>query len=193
MISLTEYSNSLSLTINSTDDDLVQDAVEVLKESIKTCNPRTLKQTQDGIFYTSGVMRLVSNMNLLYGISEGEIKIEKKDQTLMVQYVIRFYELIALSVIPAVGVLVILDSVKEKIIGLLIVFFFCYGAYALITILRYDAFIKKTMKDWLSDRDTVAIDEEQKEWINNINKCDACGHLISSTDTQCPDCGLRLQ
>jgi hypothetical protein len=192
MNSIVEYSNSLSLTTDS-HDDLVQDALTVFEEKLKNFKPRTIKKVHNRLFYTAGVMRLVFNSNLLYGISEGEINIEKKEQTLIVHYVIRFYELLALSVIPAVGALVIMDSILEKVIGISLVITVSYGANVLITILRYKRFIKTTVTAWLNEKKPVTIGEEQQEWITNLNKCDACGHVISDTDINCPDCGLSLR
>jgi hypothetical protein len=192
MKNLVEYSNSVSFTIDS-DKDVVQEAVEIFSERISALKPRTIRQTGNKVFYTAGVMRLVLNANLLYGISEGELRIEQRNQILIVHYVIRFYELIALSVIPAVGALVIIDSIMGKAIGILLVLCVSYGANVLLTILRYKRFIKTTVTEWLSEKNSVPMSEEQKEWIENLNKCNACGFVISVADKECPDCGLRLQ
>jgi hypothetical protein len=171
----------------------VQEAVRAFAERIQAFKPRVIKQGDDKIFYTAGVLRLVSNVNLLYAISEGEIKIEKKEHTLIVHYVIRFHELVALSIIPAVGALVVMDSIIGKVIGLLLVVLFSYGGNVLITILRYKRFIKNTADAWLEERKSIPISEEQKEWIENPNKCDGCGYSLSATDILCPDCGLTLR
>lgn len=192
MTGAVEYSNSFSFATES-DDDLVQEAVQAFEDRIKTFKPRTIKHTLDKIVYTAGVMRLVLNTNLLYVISDGEIRIERKEQRLIVHFVIRFYELIALSVIPAVGALVIMDSILEKLIGVLLVACVSYGANAFIAIVRYRRFVKRTMEDWLSQRKPITISEVQKEWIQDKNKCDACGYSISDTDVECPDCRLRLR
>ena len=79
-----------------------------------------------------------------------------------------------------------------KFNGLLVVCVY-YGANVFITILRYRKFVKGTIVDWLSQKKTHPISEVQKEWIQNKNKCDACGYSISDTDVECPDCGLRLR
>lgn len=175
------------------DNDSVQEAVHVFEEKIKTFKPRTIKRTSDKIFYTAGIMRLVLNSNILYGISEGEIRIEKKELKLIVHFVIRFYELIALSVIPIVGALVLMDSIQDKLIGVLLVICVSYGASAFLTIVRYKRFVRRTMEDWLSQKKPISISEVQKAWIQDANKCDACGYSISDTDVKCPDCGLTLR
>jgi hypothetical protein len=193
MSRLIEYSNSVSFRTDSNDDDLVRQAVEVFRERIGTHKPKTLKQTRNTIFYTAGMMRLVLNVNLLYGISEGEIRIEKRAGTLDIHYVIRFYEWIAVSIIAAVAALVIVDSIEGKILGLLLVMCISYGGNVLVTILRYKRFIRNTMKDFLSEKNAVLIGDEQKEWISNINKCDGCGFMLSPDDNHCPDCGLSLR
>jgi len=33
---------------------------------------------------------------------------------------------------------------------------------------------------------------EQEEWIENPDKCPACGHPLNTDDNECPDCGLNL-
>lgn len=126
-------------------------------------------------------------------VSEGEIRIERKGQILIVHYIIKFYELAALSVIPAIGAFVITDSIWEKLIGVLFVVCIFYGANVLITILRYRRFVKNTVQDWLSEKKPMLISEDQQEWIKNTNKCDACGCAIADIDVECPDCGLRLR
>jgi hypothetical protein len=192
MINPLEYSNSISFTSHSNDDD-VKEAVQVLTKRIKSSSPRTIKQAQSKIFYTAGVMRLVLNANLLYGITEGEIEVEKNDRTLVVHYVIRFYESFALSVIPAIGALVLIDTILGKIAGVFFVLGVIYGGNVLISILRYKRFIKNTIKDWLLEKKPVEISEEQKDWMSDQSKCDACGHPVSLNDTECPDCGLSLR
>jgi hypothetical protein len=192
MKGLVEYSNSISIETESS-DNLVPEALHVFEKRVKEFRPKTIKKTTDKIFYTGGVMRFVLNVNLLYCISEGEIRVESSQQTLFVHYVIKFYELVALSVIPAVGALVVMDSILEKVIGVLLVVFVSYGANALITILRYRRFVRKTLEDWLSERKPISISKDQKEWIDDSSKCDACGCIISDKDVECPDCGLRLR
>ena len=192
MTGVAKYSNSFSFAIES-DDDVVQEVVQAFESRIKIFKPRTIKHTSDRVFYTAGVMRLVLNTNLLYGISDGEIRIERKEQTLLVHFVIRFYELIAISMILAVGALVIMDSILAKLVGLLLVVGVSYGVNVFITIVRYRKFVKRTMEDWLSQKKTIIINQVEKEWNQDKNKCDACGYSISDTDLECPDCGLRLQ
>lgn len=192
MNGLIDYSNSLSFKVDP-EETLAQEAVQVLVERIRALKPRTIIQTTGKIRYTAGVVRLVWNFNLLYAISEGEIKVEGKEQTLIVHYVITFYEAAALSVIPAVGALVIVESVIGKVIGLLLVLIVSYGGNILITILRYNRFINSTIKGWLKEKKTIPISEEQKEWMENPDKCDACGHILTTPESICPDCGLSLR
>lgn len=192
MNGLVKYSSSFSFATES-NDDLVQEAAQVFEKRIKTFNPRTIKRTSDKIFYTAGVLRLVWNTNLLYGISEGEIRIAKEEQTLLIHFVIKFHELLALSVVPIFGAFVIMDSIPEKGIAFLLVVCITYAANVLMTILRYRRFVKRTMEDWLAEKRQVPISEVQKQWMRDTNKCDACGYSISVMDLVCPDCGLRLQ
>jgi len=35
--------------------------------------------------------------------------------------------------------------------------------------------------------------EEQTDWLNDPNKCPACGTLVSEKDLFCPGCGLKLK
>ena len=192
MNGLAEYSNAVAVTIDS-EDDVVQEAVSVFNERLQSFKPRTIKRTPNGLRYTAGVMRLVWTVNLLYSISDGELTIEKRDQTLTVHYVIRFHEIIALSVIPAASAIVILDSVMAKTIGVVLVLLVHFVGNVLMTILRYKRFIKKTLHNWLLERKPIAMSDDQKEWIGNANKCDACGYSISVADVECPDCGLSLR
>lgn len=193
MINVLQYSNTISIDVGSGHDTLVKDAVAMVKKSIKAYKPGTLTQTQNTIFYRAGMLRLVWSVNLLFGISEGEITVEKKADVVEVFYVIKFYELFVLSFFAALWAVVILNGVALKIIGLLFIMLGLYGVPVLVTVLRYKNFIKTIVKHLLLGKHSVVIDEEQKKWINDIDTCDACGHRVSPTDAQCPECGLRLR
>lgn len=36
------------------------------------------------------------------------------------------------------------------------------------------------------------LSKEQLKWMNDVNKCPACGEDLESYDQNCPDCGLKL-
>jgi hypothetical protein len=188
---LAEYSNCISIETQPYDD--VAEALQYFEQRIEKFRPGTIKKTTDKLVFTGGVMRFTLNINLLYCISEGEIRIEKKEQKMFVHYVIKFYELVALSVIPAIGALVVRDSILDKIIGVSLVVFVSYGGNALITIWRYRRFVNNTLRNWASEKTPIVIGKDQKEWMRDANKCDACGYAISIRDVECPDCGLRLR
>ncbi len=38
-----------------------------------------------------------------------------------------------------------------------------------------------------------SLSEEQKTWMNDKNRCPACGHLLSDIDLICPECGLHMK
>ncbi len=43
----------------------------------------------------------------------------------------------------------------------------------------------------ISDKESFS--EEQKEWMNDKNRCPACGYFLSDIDLICPECGLHLK
>lgn len=45
----------------------------------------------------------------------------------------------------------------------------------------------------LIDKQQTELSRQQKEWLQNPDKCPACGYDISIYDKDCPDCGLKLR
>jgi len=44
---------------------------------------------------------------------------------------------------------------------------------------------------FISEKETLS--EEQKIWLNDKNRCPACGFFLSDIDLICPECGLHLK
>ncbi len=44
----------------------------------------------------------------------------------------------------------------------------------------------------IDNRPEERFSEEQLKWMNNTNKCPACGEDLQPYDQNCPECGLRL-
>lgn len=66
-----------------------------------------------------------------------------------------------------------------------------------INLLYINAFVNKISKFIIEDIEPDAvyeehISEEQKEWIQNKNKCSACGAKIENYYTHCFECGIKL-
>ncbi len=51
--------------------------------------------------------------------------------------------------------------------------------------------ILKTNKLSVTEQETFS--KEQEEWMNDKNRCPACGYFLSDIDLVCPDCGLHLK
>ncbi len=59
-------------------------------------------------------------------------------------------------------------------------------------IFMFDASVDSALRSTAADMEPVEISAEQKMWINDSNRCPACGYVLKEGDTKCPDCGLSL-
>ncbi len=70
-------------------------------------------------------------------------------------------------------------------------------AFNLVNFLFVDSGIQKLIKSTdyykaLFTEEQEEFTEEQKQWMNDISKCPACGENLQIFDKFCPECGLRL-
>ncbi len=48
-------------------------------------------------------------------------------------------------------------------------------------------------KNKLSVSEKESLSKEQETWLNDKNRCPACGYYLSDIDLSCPECGLHLK
>ncbi len=67
-----------------------------------------------------------------------------------------------------------------------------------LNLLIINSFIKSNIIKILKENDIKITEEEnileeQKEWMNDPERCPACGTFLSEIDLVCPECGLHLK
>ena len=82
-------------------------------------------------------------------------------------------------------------------------FFFWFASlfsvfFYVLNIMVINSFINSTFTDILKKykifiNEKESFSEEQKKWLNDKNRCPACGYYLSEIDLSCPECGLHLK
>jgi hypothetical protein len=119
------------------------------EQRLRKATARNLVTDGDEIRFTGGVFRLVPNWNALVGITRGRIRIDRG--TSRVAYCLSFTQLLIvatlmvgfLSVPAAVGGF----SAEGVCAAALLWFSALYGLNRLITLARFDSFMKRCIRD----------------------------------------------
>ncbi|MBA3028729.1 MAG: hypothetical protein FP816_07960 [Desulfobacteraceae bacterium] len=128
-----------------TPENLLKSVVSSLKE-VKAKN---IKNDKNHITFSGGILRFVSNWNILASVSSGEITIDKNNGKLIISYHLRFTEIFIFVTAGILGFMgpVIYQapnlSIFPKIFLLIFMWAFAFGGNYFITILRFPSFIRK--------------------------------------------------
>lgn len=57
----------------------------------------------------------------------------------------------------------------------------------------HSVFLKILKNNKLSVPEKESLSDEQELWLNDKNRCPACGYFLSDIDLICPECGLHLK
>ncbi|OQY01759.1 MAG: hypothetical protein B6I20_07435 [Bacteroidetes bacterium 4572_117] len=179
------YKNKIS--IPESEDIGIDLAISSYLSHIKGLNFAEFKQEGDAISFLTN--RLL--INLKYNV---KLNI-KKDERIFVEYDIDLMPLIKATII-----LIVLTAFFSSF-GMTVFLWFSFISsliFYFANLLFVDNFIKKTIKSaylylqlnpYLQDGFT----DEQRKWLNDKNRCPACGEEITIYDLNCPDCGLKLK
>jgi len=189
-LKIIEYNKQQSFKSKRDLEKVKEETINHIYERLNSYKPSSLERKEDHIYFYGGMFRLVWNWNLLIAISKGHISI-KKDDGLSITYKIQFIEIFIYSLIISLISLFIVGDIIAMLTIPVLIFFITYGLNAMITIFRFNKFIKKCIKHILAN-DPTEISVEQDQWLNDPNRCAACGYPIKPEDIDCPDCGIKL-
>ena len=123
-----------------------------------------------------------------------EILVKANSQEIHIKINVKLVEL--LKIILIVTVLIAFISTFSVDNYLLFTFGFAVIFY-ILNIIFIHTYLKQKIQSTTFYRNMFPDSEEmtntQEEWINNPNKCAACGYNIIDTDINCPECGIRLR
>lgn len=161
---------------------------KLLKDAILNKKPVKFDEKKQGLFFTFSAPIL----NFKYTT---DLKINLKKEELNIDYEVNFESLIRIILIVIIlTAFFSFLSVKYFLIasGLISILFF---GVSFLTVDNFlENMIKKSIEDIIVDENIVEkLSQEQLLWINDENKCSACGEQLSEFDLLCPECGIKLK
>jgi len=147
------------------------------------------------IVFSRGFVEVLIRLNW---ISYGMIRITHTQEKVQVAYELSFMHMFWLSCFLSFMIIVSIimnyfsirmQSVTPQLIGIMLLWL-VHVLIIYLTTLIFDLRIGKTINEVELSRENVSA--EQLVWINNVNRCPACGYVLEEKADLCPDCGLHL-
>jgi len=188
MFKFSNYSKENKITTKRDPSIVILELEQIITLDLSHYKANNIKSSNHNITYDSGMLNFTSTT--LRGISKGSIQISSINQEITINHKIHFIEtlsfyffisLIATFIIP----------IPFKFFIPIILFSISYLGTTTLAIFRFNSFIKKHLKDTIRN-EPLDISKEQISWINNKEKCPACGHKVFESETECSDCNLTL-
>ena len=181
------YSYKSKVEIPESEELDVVHASDLCEDYLRTKDLEEFRKEKGIIYFTSDH----SLVNFKYPV---EIKIEK-NELITIDYEIHLMQLIKITI--ALIVFIAFFS-SFGMSGFLWFSFIFSVVFFVINLMFADSYVQKLIKSshlYLSLNPLAedGFSDEQKEWINDKNRCSACGTEINEYDVNCPDCGLKLK
>ncbi len=185
---------SYSKTLNFSTEEFK--TKEINKNEINSLIYKTLKKRK--------AFKIETNKNIISFILKApvlrfeyltDIKITKANNQLDINYSVNFEKLLRIILILIILIAFFsFVSIKYFLIisGLISILF--YG----IMFLSIDNLIENIIKESLDEilvpvNSAEKFTEEQLSWINDKNRCSACGEILFEYNLHCPECGIKLK
>ncbi len=133
-----------------------------------------------------------SKKSLLNFFYQVELDVKTEDNKIKVNYKINLVEVIIISIFLFVFIPFFSKfSLNSFFIFSVILIFVFYSANVMFMIHQLRQYFNNILiTNKLTDE--VKFSDEQQNWLNNPNKCPACGCDINENTIFCPDCGLKI-
>ena len=148
-------------------------------------NFKDVKKHNDKLYFKSKK----SLLNFFY---QSEIDINTNANKIIVNYKLNLVEIIVISIFLFVFIPFFSKfSLNSFFIFSIIIILVFYTANVIFMAHQLYLFIKKLL---ITNKivEEINLSGEQQDWINNPNKCPACGCDINENTIFCPDCGLKI-
>jgi len=124
-----------------------------------------------------------------------DIFIKKFSDDLEISYEVNLEKLLTIVIIVVVlTAFFSFVSVKYFLILAGVLSLVLYGVFYLVIDNTIQNFIKRSVEDIVvSESNVEKISNEQVLWINDENRCSACGNYLSEIDLHCSECGIKLK
>ncbi len=184
------YKNIVELTGENFKNKItgIEFVTNLLVQKIKKQEIKELEHNNNNISFKS-------NSSLFGIIYKIKINVFEANGDINIEYEILLDVLLKITLFAVIFIAFFsFISVSKFLIfaGLFIILFYS------INLLFINSYILKFINDIIGKNlfdfdNSETLSNEQKEWINNPDKCPACGYYIDVFDLYCPDCGLKVK
>ena len=188
MFKFSSYSKVYKITTKRDPSIVILELEKIITEDLKKYKANNIKSSNHHITFESGMLNFTSTT--LRGISKGSFKISSINQEITLNHKIHFIETLFFYIFISLCAMFIVPMPFKLFIPI-ILFLISYSSTTTLSIFRFNNFIKKIIKESTLN-EPLEISKEQLSWINDKDKCPACGNTVSETDTECSDCNLTL-
>ncbi len=181
------YSYKSKIEIPDSEDVNLDYATDLCSDYIRNKALAEYKQEKSSIFFTSNH----SLVNFNYQV---ELKV-KKEELITVEYEIHLMQLVKITL----ALIVFIAFFSSFGMGGFLWFSFIFSlVFFVVNLMFADSYVQKIIKSSylylsLNPPAEEGYTHEQKKWMNDKNRCPACGEEINMYDVNCPECGLKLR
>jgi len=178
------YKNSFTFNTKKTfDKDFVKNLFFAVLSNDN--NFKEIKAKDDKLFFKSKK----SLLNFFYQV---ELDVKPETDKIKIDYKINLVEVIVISIFLFVFIPFFSKfSLNGFFIFSVIIILVFYSANVMFMIHQLRQYFNNVL---IANKiiDDIDLSSEQQDWINNPEKCPACGCNITENTLFCPDCGLKI-
>lgn len=174
-------------------DIIVEEVLDELHSVISAAKPTKIRKTNNALFFSAGMFRFVGRWNKLKTITEGEILVTKSAKHIVIENKLNFLEALVFWTMYGFVGFFFPGGVIAKFILFPVLTLLVYTLTVAATISSFNRWTKRIVTAYLESKKGIEISVEQREWIIDDSKCDACGYVVNAQANTCPDCGLTLR
>lgn len=120
--------------------------------------------------------------------------VNKSNDDITVHYTVNLEKLLTI-ILVAIILTAFFSFVSVKYF-LILSAIFSFGLYSIFYLIINNSIqqkIKNSLTNIIIEENSYEnISEEQRNWINDKNKCSACGNYLEDFDLHCTECGIKL-
>jgi hypothetical protein len=123
-----------------------------IEAAIRDQRPRSVSRSATLVQFRAGVLRWVSNTNILVPISSGEVEVQTELSGLRVSYTIRFTELLIFAMVFTVVFTLVVSSkggdapTLFKLVASTLPLWWIFGGNVSITLFRFPRMLKRAVR-----------------------------------------------
>jgi hypothetical protein len=127
-------------------------AAVAIEAAIREQRPRSVSRTGTLVHFRGGILRWVSNTNILVPITSGDVEVHPELSNLRVSYTIRFGELLTFAIVATV-VFTLVVSTKGgnapaffKVVASTVPLWWIFGGNVGLTVFRFGRMLKRAVR-----------------------------------------------